>query len=107
MKLLLAGCALVAAAFGCQRSAGSTAAPVVPAYRDDIARLCDVVVQSGADRLAPGVRLHAQRRSEAQASDFTSDDLGRGAATGEPIAAEQSDRHHSHVGRAGRPGVPR
>ena len=56
MKLLLAGCALVAAALGCQRSAGSTGAPVAPAYRDDIARLCDVVVQSGADRLPPGER---------------------------------------------------
>jgi hypothetical protein len=45
---LLAGLALVVS---CQRSAGSTAAPVSQTYRDDIARLCDVVVQSGADKL--------------------------------------------------------
>jgi hypothetical protein len=49
---LLAGLALVA---GCQRSSGTTAA-VSPNYRDDIARLCDVVVQSGADRMPLGER---------------------------------------------------
>src|SRR5215470_20371652 len=50
---LLAGTALVA---GCQRSAGS-AAPVSQSYRDDIARLCDVVVQSGADKVPPDERM--------------------------------------------------
>ena len=50
---LLAGLALVA---GCQRSAGSAAAPISQTYRDDIARLCDVVVQSGANQLPPGER---------------------------------------------------
>src|SRR5690349_6635034 len=48
---LLAGTAVVAS---CQRSPGT--AQVSPAYRDDIARLCDVVVQSGADRVPPGER---------------------------------------------------
>ena len=50
---LLAGTALVA---GCQRSAGN-AAPVAQSYRDDIARLCDVVVQSGADKVPPDERM--------------------------------------------------
>jgi len=50
---LLAGTALVA---GCQRSADSAAAPVSQTYRDDIARLCDVVVRSGADQMPPGER---------------------------------------------------
>lgn len=50
---LLAGLALVA---GCQRTTG-TAAP--EPYRADIARLCDVLVQSGADHLPAGERLLA------------------------------------------------
>jgi hypothetical protein len=52
---LFAGVAIVA---GCQRSTG-TAAPVEGLYRADIARLCDVLVQSGADRLPAGERLLA------------------------------------------------
>lgn len=52
---LFAGLAIVA---GCQRSTG-TAAPVEGPYRADIARLCDVLVQSGADRLPVGERLLA------------------------------------------------
>lgn len=50
---LLAGLGVVA---GCQRGTGSTAAPVSAAYRDDIARLCDVLAQSGADQLPVGER---------------------------------------------------
>jgi hypothetical protein len=50
---LLAGLAIVA---GCQRTTGTTAS--VP-YRADIARLCDVLVQSGADQLPAGERLLA------------------------------------------------
>jgi hypothetical protein len=53
---LLAGLAIVA---GCQRSTGTAAAPVAGPYRADIARLCDVLVQSGADRLPAGERLLA------------------------------------------------
>src|ERR1041384_1554239 len=49
---LLAGTVLIAS---CQRSAGS-AAQGSQDYRDDIARLCDVVVQSGADQVPPGER---------------------------------------------------
>ena len=41
---------------GCQRSSGSSAPPVSDAYRQDIARLCDVVVQSGADQLPAAER---------------------------------------------------
>ena len=41
--------------FGCQRSSG-TAAPVVAAYRDDVARICDAVAKSGADRVPAGER---------------------------------------------------
>jgi hypothetical protein len=41
----LLGC--LCAVAGCQRSAGSTAPEVSEAYRQDIARLCDVVAQSG------------------------------------------------------------
>lgn len=52
---LLAGLAIVA---GCQRTTG-TAAPVPEPYRADIARLCDVLVQSGADQLPEGERLLA------------------------------------------------
>jgi len=51
---LLAGLAIVA---GCQRTTGT--APVPELYRADIARLCDVVVQSGADQLPAGERLLA------------------------------------------------
>jgi hypothetical protein len=50
---LLAGLALVA---GCQRTTG-TAVP--GPYQADIARLCDVLVQSGADQLPAGERLLA------------------------------------------------
>jgi hypothetical protein len=53
---LLAGLAIVA---GCQRSTGSAAAPVAGPYRADIARLCDVVAQAGAERLPAGERLLA------------------------------------------------
>src|SRR4051812_31288934 len=52
---LLAGLAVVA---GCQRTTGTTAAVSGP-YRADIVRLCDVVVQSGADQLPEGERLLA------------------------------------------------
>lgn len=52
---LLAGLAIVA---GCQRTTGSTAPGSGP-YRADITRLCDVVVQSGADQLPAGERLLA------------------------------------------------
>lgn len=52
---LLAGLAIVV---GCQRTTGN-AAPVPGPYRADIARLCDVVVQSGADQLPAGERLLA------------------------------------------------
>src|SRR4051812_37454738 len=53
---LFAGLAIVA---GCQRSTGTDAAPVAGPYRADVARLCDVLVQSGADRLPAGERLLA------------------------------------------------
>jgi len=53
---LLAGIAVVA---GCQRTAGTAAPPVAGPYRADIVRLCDVVVQSGADQLPEGERLLA------------------------------------------------
>ena len=53
---LLAGIAVVA---GCQRTAGTAAPPVAGPYRADIVRLCDVVAQSGADRLPEGERLLA------------------------------------------------
>jgi len=53
--LTIAGLSIVA---GCQRTTG-TAAAVPGPYRADIARLCDVVVQSGADQLAAGERLLA------------------------------------------------
>jgi hypothetical protein len=53
---LLAGIAIVA---GCQRTTGAAAPPVSGPYRADIVRLCDVVVQSGADRLPEGERLLA------------------------------------------------
>jgi hypothetical protein len=39
---------------GCRSSAGSGA--VSEAYREDIARLCDVLAQSGADQLPAGER---------------------------------------------------
>ncbi len=56
---LLAGLALgLALVAGCQRTTG-TAAAVSGPYRGDIARLCDVVAQSGADRLPAGERLLA------------------------------------------------
>ena len=51
---LLAGLAIVA---GCQRTTGT--APMPEPYRADIAGLCDVLVQSGADRLPAGERLLA------------------------------------------------
>lgn len=42
---------------GCQRSGGGTAGePVAAPYRADIARLCDVVVQSGASAVPAGER---------------------------------------------------
>jgi hypothetical protein len=53
---LIAGLAVVA---GCQRSTGTAAAAASGPYRADIVRLCDVVVQSGADRLPEGERLLA------------------------------------------------
>lgn len=40
---------------GCQRSAGTSAAGS-ESYRADIARLCDVVARSGADRVPAGER---------------------------------------------------
>lgn len=42
---------------GCQRTTGTAAPPVSEPYRADIVRLCDVVAQSGADRLPPDQRL--------------------------------------------------
>ncbi|HMG56669.1 MAG TPA: hypothetical protein VK601_24380 [Kofleriaceae bacterium] len=53
---LLAGLGVVA---GCQRGAGSTGAAVSEPYREDIARLCDVVARSGADQLPAGERALA------------------------------------------------
>ena len=53
---LLAGLGIVA---GCQRATGTAAAPVEATYAADIARLCDVVVQSGADQMPAGERLLA------------------------------------------------
>lgn len=44
---------------GCQRSSGSAPSQVSEAYRNDIARLCDAVVQSGADQLPAGDRTLA------------------------------------------------
>jgi hypothetical protein len=46
---------------GCQRSSGSPppvseVSEVSEAYRQDIARLCDVMVESGADQLPAGER---------------------------------------------------
>jgi hypothetical protein len=54
--LAVAGLAIVA---GCQRTTGTAAAAVPVPYRADIGRLCDVVVQSGADQLPAGERLLA------------------------------------------------
>jgi len=51
---LLAALGIVA---GCQRTTGTAAAAASAPYRADIARLCDVVAQSGADRQPPGERL--------------------------------------------------
>jgi hypothetical protein len=52
---LIAGLAVIA---GCQRTT-ETAPPVSGPYRADIGRLCDVVVQSGADRIPESERLLA------------------------------------------------
>jgi hypothetical protein len=42
---------------GCQRSSGSPPPPPVSeAYRQDVARLCDVLAQSGADQLPASER---------------------------------------------------
>src|SRR3954467_12179035 len=59
---LFAGLAIVA---GCQRSTGTDAPPGAAPRRGrgpcraDVPRLCDVLVQSGADRLPAGERLLA------------------------------------------------
>jgi len=76
---------------GCQRSGGATAGEPVPApYRADIARLCDVVVQSGASAVPAGERApmiatwlggHLETR---QAHDYL---IRIQPLTGEPKAA--------------------
>lgn len=44
---------------GCQRGSESASPPVSEAYRQDVARLCDVLAQSGADQLPAGERALA------------------------------------------------
>jgi hypothetical protein len=54
-----AAIAALAVVAGCQRGGGNSATPVSEAYRADIARLCDVVAQAGADKLPAGERALA------------------------------------------------
>lgn len=65
MKQIARLLACLGALASCQRSSGSSAPPsssgssappVSEAYRQDITRLCDVVVQSGADQQPAGER---------------------------------------------------
>jgi len=75
---------------GCQRSPGSSAPPMSEAYRQDITRLCNVVVQSGADQLPASERALtvaswlAERLETQDAHDYL---IRIQPLTGEPKAA--------------------
>ena len=89
---------------GCQRSGGATAGePVAAPYRADIARLCDVVVLSGASAVPAGERApmiatwlggHLETK---QAHDYL---IQIQPLTGEPKAAALEAEAH----RVGLPG---
>lgn len=90
---------------GCQRSGGATAtgAAVTGPYHDDIARLCDAVVQSGASALPASARaaVIATWLADHLATQEAHDYLVRiQPLTGEPKAAALEAEAH----RVGLPG---